>query len=198
MVMRPLRFLLLAVSVVPVLSAQAAPRWDLAFALQRMREDDWLARAPLVGERAVQASSFDRRSLAGPSDLEAWFANDDRGKYVRAVERDGRTEHVMIEAEGPGVVTRIWSANPSGTLFVDVDGQRVWEVDFAALCEGRVPGLGEPFCGLRARGGNCYLPLPFAKSLVVSASPGDLYYHVDVVQFEPGTTVPSFAPRRRL
>lgn len=196
MSMRSIGFAVLALSVPSVAAAQEAARWNLAFALQRMRDDRWFARPPMAGERAVQCSSFDRRSLEGPANQDAWYANDDRGKYVRTVERDGRTEHVLCEAKGPGLVTRIWSANPSGTLCVDVDGQRVWEVDFAALCGGRVAGLGEPFCGMRARGGNCYLPMPFAKSLVVACTAGDLYYHVDVLHLPEGTEVVPFAPAR--
>ena len=36
-----------------------------------------LAEAPEPGVRAFQFSSFDRRSLAGPGDPEAWFATID-------------------------------------------------------------------------------------------------------------------------
>ena len=159
-----------------------------------MQDDSWLHRPPLSGERAVQSSSFDRRSLDGASQHDTWYANDDRGNYVRVHERDGNQEHVLCEAVGGGVITRIWSANPSGTLFVDLDGERVWSVDFAQLCSGKVAGLGEPFCGMRARGGNCYLPMPFAKSAVISASASDLYYHVDVLQLPAATEVATFAP----
>ena len=166
--------------------------WTIERALSRMANDAWLHRPPAAMERAIQFSSYDRRSASGPADHDAWYANDDRGKYLRIVEGASGKEHVMAEVDGPGLITRIWSANPSGTLHFDIDGARVWSVDFAALCEGKVEGLGEPLCGMRARGGNCYVPIPFGNKLVVSSTAGDLYYHVDVLQLPAGTPVQSF------
>ena len=131
----------------------------------------------------MQWSSFDRASEKGPGDAFAWYANDDRGKYVRVEERLGGKEFVMVETAGPGCIARIWSANPSGTLHFDIDGRRVWSVDFALLCSGKVEGVPEPLAGMRSKGGNCHLPIPFGRSLKVSATAGDLYYHVDVMQF---------------
>ncbi len=164
--------------------------------LRRMVDVDWLWQLPVAGERCLQWSSFDRSSLRGPGDPGAWFANDDRGKYLRTEDRSGVQEHVMVETEGPGFVARIWTANPSGTLHFDIDGERVWSVDFAALCSGQIDGVPEPLAGMRSKGGNCHLPIPFAKSLKMSATAGDLYYHVDVVQCAAGTSVTSFSPAR--
>jgi hypothetical protein len=145
--------ILVAAACAPCVAQSADPArsaWTLASCLLRLADDSWLCRPPAVGERAVQFSSFDRKSLSGPADPGAWYANDDRGHYLRTVERDGHEEHVMAEVDGPGVVTRIWSANPSGTITFAIDGARVWSVDFAQLCEGKVEGLGEPFCGRRS------------------------------------------------
>jgi hypothetical protein len=47
---------------------------------------------------------------------------------------------------------------------------------------------------MRSRGANCYLPIPFAKSLVVSCTAGDCYYAFDVMQWPAGTPVQAFAP----
>ncbi|MCA8978081.1 MAG: DUF2961 domain-containing protein, partial [Planctomycetes bacterium] len=47
--------------------------------------------------------------------------------------------------------------------------------------------------GMRSRGGNCYLPIPFGSHLVVSASKGDFYYHCNVTTLAPGTNLPSFS-----
>ena len=174
--------------------ASAPPRLGLGVMLQQLRNPGWLCRPSPVGERCVQWSSCDPRSRSGPSDADAWFANDDRGHYLRIVERDGAKEYVMAETAGPGCIVRLWSANPHGTLHVDIDGARVWSVDFAALLTGNVAGVPEPLAGMRSKGGNCHLPIPFGTSLVLSCTAGDLYYHVDVVQFAGGTGVVSFAP----
>jgi Protein of unknown function (DUF2961) len=144
----------------------------------------------------VQCSSFDRRSAAGPGDPAAWYANDDRGHYLRVVDRDGGLEHVLADVVGPGCIARIWSANPTGTLHFDLDGERVWSVDFAALCSGQLDGVPEPLAGMRSRGGNCYLPIAFGKSLVVSATAADLYYAVDVVRWPDAQAVQTFRPEQ--
>ncbi len=169
---------------------------DQVMLLERLIDLDWLWQPPLPGERCVQFSSYDRASQRGPGDPAAWYANNDRGQYLRVVERDGGKEFVMAEVQGPGCIARLWSANPQGTLHFDLDGARVWSVDFAALCSGKVKGVPEPIAGMHARGGNCYLPIPFGRSLVLSCTSGECYYAVDVVQWPAGTRVDPFAPAR--
>jgi hypothetical protein len=174
--------------------AQASSRLDYEPLLRRMVIADWLWQPPLAGERCVQFSSYDRRSQAGPADPDAWYANGDRGQYLGVVETAAGREHILADVQGPGCVARLWSANPQGTLHFDLDGTRVWSVDFAALCSGKLAGVPEPLAGMRSQGGNCYLPIPFQHSLVIAATAADLYYAVDVVQWAPGTVVPSFDP----
>src|SRR5215469_7295243 len=61
-----------------------------------------------VNARSILASSYDRRG-----------GNHDWSSYVR---REGK-QAVMMEAEGPGCVTRIWTADPQkGTLRIFIDG----------------------------------------------------------------------------
>lgn len=187
-----LKPLALVLSAAACLSAQA-PQLTYADLLRRVVEPDWLWQPPPAGERCVQFSSYDRSSDKGPGDHAAWYGNGDRGQYLRVDERDGHKEYVMVDCDGPGCIARIWSANPKGKLFFDVDGQRVWEVDFAAFSKGQLDGLGEPWCGERARGCNSHLPIPFQRHLRVAASDGDFYYQVNVVRFAPGTQVPGFS-----
>ena len=188
----PLVFAIALATFARTARCQQGETLDCPELLRRMVDVEWLW-SPPPGERCVQWSSFDRSSEKGPGNAGAWYANDDRGKYVRVEERDGRKEHVLVDAAGPGCVARIWSANPTGTLHFDVDGSRVWSVDFAALCSGKVDGVPEPIAGMRSKGGNCHLPIPFAKSLKMSATAADLYYHVDVVTFAKGMAVESFS-----
>lgn len=141
-----------------------------------------------------QWSSHDPRSRAGAADPAAWYANDDRGHYVRVVAGTHGPEHVLADCDGPGFVARIWSANPRGRLFFDIDGQRVWSVDFERLCRGEIDGVPPPLAGMRARGGNVHLPIPFGERLVLSAEADDLYYHVDVARLPAGTKVRPFGP----
>ncbi len=142
----------------------------------------------------MQFSSYDRRSDRGPGDAAAYYANDDRGNYLRAERRARALEHVMVDAAGPGYLARLWSANPSGTLHFDVDGARVWSVDFAALCAGEVPLVPAPLAGMRSRGGNVYLPILFQDRLRISATASDLYYLADVARLPSGAEVDAFDP----
>jgi len=184
----------LAVLVPATCLCAQAPALDYPALLARLQQLDWLWQVPSAGERCVQFSSYDRASDKGPSDPAAWYANDDHGKYLRVEMRDGKKEYVMVDAQGPGCIARIWSANPKGQLFFDIDGARAWTVDFAALLAGKLPPVGEPLAGMRSRGGNCHLPIPFQHRLVLSASDGDFYYHVNVVHLPAGTAVTAFHP----
>ena len=162
-----LRDLLFALGLTSGLAAQQVTSWDLPAMLRRQVQLGWLWRSPPPGERCVQFSSYDRTSDLGPGAHAAWYANNDRGHYLRIEERSSGKEHVMVDVAGPGCLTRLWSANPTGTLHFDVDGDRVWTVDFALLCSGKMPGLPEPLAGMRARGGNIYLPILFGSRLQI-------------------------------
>jgi hypothetical protein len=43
---------------------------------------------------------------------ENWFANGDRGQYLRKEQRDGKDEFVLMDTAGPGAIINVWSANP--------------------------------------------------------------------------------------
>lgn len=98
-----------------------------------------------------------------------WFANDDRGHYVDTIAVEGRTEHVLVDAVGPGALVRLWSANPDrgGTLRVRVDGRVVLEEPMAELMSG-AGSVPPPLAAVRARGHNLYLPVPFQSHLQVT------------------------------
>ncbi|MEM9864663.1 MAG: glycoside hydrolase family 172 protein [Myxococcota bacterium] len=139
--------------------------------------------------RSLQSSSQE----PGGSDpsSERWWTNVDRGYFHGFVERDGRREAVMLRANGPGVVQRIWSANPIGTIRIYLDGadEPLIEADMAALLGGDVAPFEDPFAYVSARGYNFYFPIPFAESVLITSDLGYqrepavppeelLYYHV--------------------
>lgn len=106
--------------------------------LHWMTNLDWLTRPPVEGERCIQFASYDPGSRSGvgrqeakPWDPKGWYANIDRGHYLREEMRAGKTEYVLADVAGPGAIVRIWSANPTGTLFFYVDGARRWCVNRA-------------------------------------------------------------------
>jgi hypothetical protein len=153
-----------------------------------------LAELPVPAYQTIQHSSYDRASKT-PEDYDGWFANGDRGQFIRIEERDGRKEGVMMEADGPGAIVRIWSANPNdgGTIRIYIDGAEkpVIETSMQGLLGGEYPGLPQPIAGMRARGWNLYFPIPYAKHCKVTGE-GNFYYHVNFRKYAPGTAVESF------
>jgi hypothetical protein len=141
-----------------------------------------------------QFSSYDRASTS-IEDQDTWFANYDRGHFLRSEERSGRTEHVMMDAAGPGAIVRIWSANPMGTLriYLDHEPQPVIEATMSDLLGGDTPGLPKPLAGERSKGWNLYFPIPYAEHCLVTCDEDNFYYHVNYRTYEPGTRVRSFS-----
>lgn len=151
-----------------------------------------LTKLPDPAYTTKQFSSWDR---ASKSPTQEWFANADCGQYLRIEEKDGRQEHVMMDADGPGAIVRIWSANPKGTLRIYIDGndKPVLESPMEVILGGRLVGLPVPLAGERSKGWNLYFPIPYAKHCKVTSDEGGFYYHVNYRTYEAGTDVTSFA-----
>lgn len=161
--------------------------------LGEMTDLSRLSSFPSPAYTTRQFSSHDPKSRS-PSDHAGWFANEDWDHWHGMVERNGRTERIMMKAQGPGALVRIWSANPAGTLRVYVDGDPTpaLEAKMEDLLDGRVKGLPDPIAHLRSKGYNLYLPIPYAKSLEVTTDAKGFYYTVDYRTYESGTAVTSF------
>lgn len=159
--------------------------------MREMTDLAGMAEFPDPAYTCRQFSSYDRLSK---SPAEHWFANADHGHFLRVEERDGRKEHVLMDAEGPGAIVRIWSANPAGTLRIYLDGaaQPVLEAPMTDLLGGRFPGLPEPIAGERSKGWNLYFPIAYARHCKVTSDAGGFYYHVNYRTYVPGTAVESF------
>jgi hypothetical protein len=147
-----------------------------------------------------QSSSYDRASTT-PA-LHTWFANRDSGHYLHAEKHHGRREFVMLDAQGPGAIVRIWSANPAGALRFYFDGADTPALkdDMAALLGGSLPNLPRPIAGTRGGGWNLYLPIPYAKSCKVTTDATldkmKMYYHVNYRTYPAGTEVVSLTADR--
>lgn len=156
--------------------------------------------AQYPSERYVtrQASSYDRRSTDPNAKTdENWFANGDRGKFIRIEKTARGNEHVLLDAKGPGAVVRIWSADPEngGLIRIYLDGaaEPTIEMPFDELLGGeRFPFIA-PIAGERAKGWNSHLPIPYAKSCKITAEKFEIYYHVNYRTYAPGTEVESFS-----
>ena len=91
--------------------------------LAEMVDRDAVARWPQPEFTCRQASSYDRSRIA--PDKPGWFANHDSSQYIRAETHSGRTEQVMLDADGPGAIVRFWVTSDrrrQGTLRIYLDG----------------------------------------------------------------------------
>jgi hypothetical protein len=146
--------------------------------------------------RSLMASSYDRRG-----------GNHDWSSYVR---REG-TAAVLMDVEGPGCITRFWTADPQkGTVRIFIDGKIAVETPMADLFK-MLPltfGIGgespENYARADAEnlpmGHTSYCPIPFQESCKVTIDPEDdyLYYQINWHQYLPGTKIESFDPKTML
>ena len=166
---------------------------DTARLLDDLTDLPRLARLPDPAYVTRQFSSYDRSAKSPTQD---WFANCDYDQFIRTEQRDGRTEHVMMDAAGPGAIVRIWSANPKGVLriYLDEGTQPVIEQKMQDLLGGAVEDFPAPLSGKRSGGYNFYFPIPYAGRCVVTTDEGGSFYHINYRTYAPGTPVRTFSP----
>ncbi|MFG0284880.1 MAG: glycoside hydrolase family 172 protein [Phycisphaerales bacterium JB039] len=177
----------------------ALPAWaqpiTVESLLEEMLDRDAAARWPEPAYTCRQFSSYDRRSIT-PEDHEAWFANADASQYLRVEEvqtPDGvRREWVMMDAEGPGAIVRMWSANPKGTMRIYLDGaaEPAITVPLADALGGRWIAP-DPLSYTAGRGWNLWLPIPYAERCKVTSDSDGFYYQINYRTYEPGTEAQS-------
>lgn len=189
----PLTLLILGLMTAVAVSA-AADKVTFKSLLTEMTDLEALTHAPGPAFTCKQFSSYDRRSTdAKALTDENWFANGDRGQYLREEEKNGAKEYVLMDADGPGAIVRLWSADPkdAGVLRVYLDAAEVpfIEMSFEDLLKGETAPFIEPIACMRAQGWNAYLPIPYAKHCKVTSSQPDFYYHVNYRTYAPGTPV---------
>lgn len=146
---------------------------------------------------AKMVSSTDARSTS--PDMPYWYANTDCTRYIRM--ENG--EKVIFEENGPGVITRIWTVGkcdvPMNLYF---DGETTPSVVF----QGGDTSTGEwdmesPLVFQHPRhennyGANLYYPIPFKKSLKITASSTSIYiwaFHFSVRKYDSSVNIESFS-----
>lgn len=175
------------------------PVVNLESLLQEMQDREALARFPDPAYRQLQASSYNRASVA--RDEPGWFADSDGVSWIREEEVDGRTEYVIMEHEGPGCVTKLWTpffyyafderTGPDIHIYLDGAVEPVIDANFIGLLRGE-DFAPEPFAAPTARAGNLYLPIPFAESCKITLTDKAFYHLVNYRAYSPGTQVETF------
>lgn len=201
---RPRRHILccLALLMVPVTlpaaNALAAESLTYADLVKRIIEPERLAILPEAGEANAMWSSYDRDSRYD-EEKDAyvnWGANND-GFSPQFIRKEGDHE-VLAEMEGPGVIWRIWSANPKdGHVRIYLDGSEEPAVDlpFSGYFNGENAPFDHPaMVYVSGRGKNSYVPIPYQESCKIVADPDwGQYYQFTYSTFPEGTEVPTFS-----
>ncbi len=186
-----------AVLCAPLAGAQSVTMESL---LKEMSSLDWLAVAPGPGYITKQFSSYDRNST-DPNVLteKNWFANGDRGQYLRKEKGAAGEEFVLMDADGPGAVVRFWSANANdgGIVRIYIDGAEkpAVEMSLEDMLDGRVKPFVKPIAVSLSKGWSSYLPIPYAKHCKVTVSKFDIYYQINYRTYVSGTVAQSYSPK---
>lgn len=163
--------------------------------VSRIADLEHLSVLPQDGEKCGQWSSYDRASKydAATGKYIHWDANADGTGYIR----DEGDQQVLAEMDGPGVIWRIWSADPrQGHVRIFLDGASEPAVDLPF--KGYFDHKNAPFTRPHlvhevSRGWNCYVPIPYQKSCKITADRNwGHYFHFTYGTFPPGTNVPTF------
>ncbi len=182
--------------------------------LKELTSRSSLAQWPSPEFRLLQASSYDRRSVE--KDKEGWFANEDWSNYIRKEINNGREEYVLMDADGPGAITRFWVAghpNQKNQLRFYIDGEETpfWEADHTGALIGQNKAIGTPLSqrsvdrdSLNTNygaqpGHNLFAPLPFSKHLKITSDvpKGDagkgFWYNINYRLYDANVNVESFS-----
>ncbi len=184
--------------------SQGSHRVDISSLLKDMANSDLLAKLDSVPYKQVQASSYDRKQT-DPKDPVTWFANEDYGQFIRTERVGDRTEWVVMDHQGPGAITRIWTPLLGDKdkmivrFYFDGAKQPAIEENFNDLLRGRGK-IAPPFAYVAwpepnvadGVGGDCYFPIPYAKSCKVTLSEVPFYYAISYRAYAPNTAVKTF------
>jgi len=186
-----------------VCSAVAGSQVTQSSLLKEMVDLDKLADFPSPAYTCKQASSYDRAST-DPTVLtdDNWFANGDAAKFLRVENINGQNESVLMDSEGPGVVVRIWSANPEegGNMRFYLDGstEPVIDLPLKEMLSGGSDLFPDVMAGERGKGFNLYLPIPYAKRCMITVTKPNIYYHVNYRTYEAGTKIETYTKEKFL
>jgi hypothetical protein len=187
--------------------ASAADRTTtLQSLLHEMTDRDAVAHWPDPPYTCREASSYDRATVA--PDKPGWFGNNDFSQFIRVETTGGHSEHVMMDADGPGCIVRFWlttDGDRRGTIRIYLDGAAEPALHFTAydLMAGGLkldPPLLQAHTSYRTdHGGNTlHLPIPYAHHCKVTweqpahTRMGSRYYQLNYRTYPAGTVVESF------
>ena len=202
-----LRILLFTLALLspPLCSAGLTAVVNLESLLAEMCNPAAVARLPDPSYRSLQASSYNRASVARDQPDQGatgWFADSDGTGFIR-IEKNarGEDEWVVMEHTGPGCITKMWTPffyfnfqerrGPNIRVYLDGAPEPVLDEPFIALTRGE-GSFKPPFGAATARAGNTYLPIAFAHGAKVALTAKPFYNIINYRAYPEGTPVRTF------
>jgi hypothetical protein len=194
--------------------AQEEVTISLGSLLNEMVNRDALSNNDGPSYQLMQTSSWDCAER-NQNDSKSWFGNKDYDNYIRKETHGNRTEYVIMDAKGPGAITKWWIPESvligrTVRIYLDDNPEPVIEEPYEDLISGK-SFVKWPFAfvssdeknakyqysmpvGLpRQVGNDFYLPIPFSKACKVTLDDSVFYYNIAYRLYKPGTKVLSFS-----
>ena len=185
-------------------AAFAAQTVSVNSLLAEMCDRESIARYPNPEYQCLQASSYNRASTHRDQpdrSASGWFADSDGLGFIRTEMARGKKEWVLMEHDGPGCITKIWTPffyydfnNRVGPNFrIYLDGSETPAIDESLIRFVRGEGtFGPPFAVKTARAGNSYMPIPFASKCKITMTEKPFYNIINYRAYAAGTKVQSY------
>ena len=191
-------FLILILSGM-VISAQT-PLVTFKSLLQEMGDRSAETYFPVPEYKSLQSSSYNRESVS--PDQPGWFADSDGVAWIREEINGGKKEYVIMEHDGPGCITRMWTpffyynfdnrTGPNVRIYLDGATKPVIDENFIALLSGK-GSIRPPFATFTARAGVSFLPIPFAKSCKITLDDKAFYNIINYRGYPENSNVETFS-----
>ncbi|MFT7616651.1 MAG: hypothetical protein ACI97A_000275 [Planctomycetota bacterium] len=124
---------------------------------------------------------------------------DERGVYHPGlIKRGRRSERIIADMQGPGVLTRIWLERQAGQLRIYADDAAEPVIDMAcdAIFGNHIRFFTKPLCLRQGESAVLSLPIPFKKSLRVTLDGPSTNYEVQIRSYGEDVSLETFAPGR--
>ncbi len=168
--------------------------------LREMVNREQITNFPITSYQSLQASSYNRESIS--PDKPGWFADSDGIGFIRTEENNGKKEWVIMEDEGPGVITKIWAVcfyygldNTTGAninFYLDGETTPTISTNFFKLVKGQ-DFVKPPFADESTRAGNLYFPIPYAKRCKITMDDKAFYNIINYRKYPEGTNIKTFS-----
>lgn len=186
------------------MTAYAAETVTLKSLLSEMTDPAAIARFPASDYECLQATSYNRASTnrnQPDQTTSGWFADSDGTGFIRTELKDGKREWVLMEQDGPGCITKMWTpffyydfnnhVGPNVRIYLDGSSTPVIDESLIKLVRGDGT-FASPLAIKTARAGDSYVPIPFAKSCKVTLTDKSFYFSINYRAYRAGTRVETF------